>query len=338
VSRGGTDYDRDVSDRSMRTSSGFTTVAEEAMATRQWFDPALLPKGRVIKTLCKSPIALPFDVTGSLGGLAKITYDKMPMTAGELKKRSYLQDCQICPIAVGDVVSDRGPLQIGEFVVPRELDSYLQRLWLEGGGGRQGYESYEFVAYFLAYHCDIPEADTPFVIFIGDERFREDLHRNALQAYFGGIEHEDMNAFKVFADLRRKFKNNVFLIHRYYDDMCTDKEVIDQWSGVLGADHVINLGHGNDTAVADVMLGIFALMGGTRTLDQYLEDMRERGQDQTRLAFVRRALSVLKPPSSIQKKEEDADQSQQVLAAEEKQKSPSRKKGKSVFDSSNWDV
>jgi len=42
-------------------------------------------------------------------------------------------------------------------------------MYLEGGGGGQSYESYEYGAYFYAQHCEIPNAELPFFFVTGDE-------------------------------------------------------------------------------------------------------------------------------------------------------------------------
>lgn len=285
---GGDYYDRDVSDRATRTSRGFTASAERELS-RSMFDPSTLPKGRRLRCLAKNPIFGAFDGTGSMGDLPMIYWDKAPMTAGQLVEQAYLPDPMMCLSVVGDIVCDKAGIQIGEFVKIRELDTWLKRLWLEGGGGGQDVESYEMHAYFAARMIDMPNATLPFCVFTGDEGFRETLNAADLNEHFGG-EHRTVSAKTVFTELREKFKDNVYLIHRAYTSG-DDAAVVRQWEGVLGAERVVRLGE--DTAIADVTLGLFALRSGKRTLDQYLEDMRRRGQDESRVRSVRDSLAPL---------------------------------------------
>ncbi|MBI2449958.1 MAG: hypothetical protein HYV47_00305 [Candidatus Nealsonbacteria bacterium] len=297
---GGTYYDRDVTDRNRRTDKGFSDVAESKMS-RSKVDAAVLPRGRKLTCTAKSPVVYAFDVTGSMGDLPKIIFDKMPMMAGQLIEKGYLEDVMMSLSAVGDILSDQAPLQVCDFALVKNLDEWLQRIWLEGQGGGQARESYEFIAYFYAKMCDIPNAETPIFLFTGDEGFRENLPAATLREYFGkGSENTD--AKSIFEELKKKFKGNVFLIHRRYNQ--GDQEIVAQWENVLGKERVIKLG--SDLAIADVTLGVFAIVAGKRTLEEYLQDMKTRGQDDQRIAEVRKSLEVLaamiKPARKISKK------------------------------------
>ena len=284
---GGTYYDRDVTDKTQRTSRGFSTVAEEKLS-RDRADPALRPYKRKIICNNKSPIVFAFDVTGSMGNLPKIIYDKMPMIAGQIVEQGYLDDPIVSLAAIGDILCDEAPIQIGDFALVRNLDEWLQRIWLEGGGGGHAKESYEFTIYFYARNCEIPNAETPFFIITGDEGFREKLLATDLRERFGG-EHESIDSQTVFEELKQKFQNNVFLVHRYYSG--ADAKIVKQWEDTLGKEKVIRLG--SDLAIADTILGIFALVTGSRTLDEYLQDMKNRGQTRERIAEVKKSLEPL---------------------------------------------
>ncbi len=289
---GGAYYDRDTRDGYDRGSRGFSNDAEEKMSRRSC-DPGLLPKDRRLVCASRSPVVYGFDVTGSMGNLPRIIYDKMPLIAGQLVECGYLRDAAISLAAIGDVRSDKAPIQIAEFSPVRKLDDWLQRVWLEGNGGGNGGESYEFTAYFYARMCDLSKAVTPFFLITGDEHFRETLYARDLQMHFGG-RHKDVETKEVFAELMKKFKGNVFLIHRRYSDPDDEKRIAAQWRELLGPERVIMLG--SDTAIADVTLGVFALMTASRTLDEFLRDLktkRDVPQTDQRVAEVRKALQQL---------------------------------------------
>ena len=91
---GGTYYSRDVTDSSRRTSRGFSDVAESAMS-RSKADKSVLPENRKLICAAESPIVYAFDVTGSMGDLPRIIYDKAPMMAGQLTEQGYLNDVMI---------------------------------------------------------------------------------------------------------------------------------------------------------------------------------------------------------------------------------------------------
>lgn len=317
---GGSYYDRDVTDRSLRTTRGFSSVAEEKLSRRE-ADKALLPFNRRVKCESKSPIVFAFDVTGSMGTLPRIIYDKMPMIVGQIIERGYLNDPAISVAAIGDVegsyVGDRGddaPIQIGDFTMMRNLDEWLGKIWLEGGGGGQAKESYELTLYFYARNCDLTNAETPFFIITGDEGFRENLRATELNKRFGGT-HESTNSQTIFDELKVKFKGNVFLVHRYYTNT-NDQEIVDQWQKALGKDNVIQLG--SDLAIADTILGLIAITTGSRTLDEYLEDMKNREQTADRITEVRKSLRSLTANLDVAPK----------TKAQKTAKKPSAKEGK----------
>lgn len=285
---GGSYYDRDTSDGYDRTKQGYSQAADEKMS-RRTADPGLLPKDRKVACQARSPVVYAFDVTGSMGTLPKIIYDKMPLIAGQIAECGYLEDPQMSLAAVGDIVSDQGPIQVAEFSLIRKLDDWLERIWLEGNGGGQAKESYEYTAFFYARCCDLGDAQTPFFLFTGDEGFRETLYKNDLQRHFGGT-HENVEAEQVFEELKKKFKGNVFLIRRKYGGAENERIQV-QWEKALGKDYVIPLI--SDQAIADVTLGVFAIAGGTRTLEEYLDDLKtKRAVPQTdeRVAEVRKSL------------------------------------------------
>lgn len=293
---GGSYYDRDTTDGYVKTSRGYSKAAEELMS-QSGVDKALLPKGRTIVSKAMSPIVYAFDVTGSVDNLPMIITDKMPLIAGQIAQNGYLEDPEICMGAVGDPEYDRAAIQIGDFAKLRESDAWLKRIWRENGGGGNNVEGYEYMAYFLARCCEMPKAVTPFCLFTADEGVRDTLDGGVLGQLFGG-QHESISSAKVFKELDKKFKNNVFLIHRYYRG--GDEEALRGWKKSLPDERIVRLG--SDESIGDLTLGLFAVMSGSRTLDQYLEDMkttRDKAQTDARVAEVRKALETvakLAPP------------------------------------------
>jgi len=272
-------YDRDVTDKRYRSASGVSSVAERELRQSS-MDPALLPKNRRIVCEAENPLVYDFDVTGSMGTLPKIIYDKWPGIVGQIVALNYLPDPQMSIAATGDIRSDNSPIQVADFSALRNLDKWLKRIHFEGNGGGQGSESYEMAAYYYAYLCDLPNAKNPIYLITGDEAFVEKIYAKDLQEHFGG-EPRATTASKVFADLLKKFRGNVFRIHREYvgtgNEGWTDGKIISQWEGVLGKERIIHLPE--DLAIGDVTLGVYAIVSGARTLEQYLKDMVTRPLD-----------------------------------------------------------
>lgn len=310
---GGSFYDRDVTKGGSATSRGYSDFAAQ-MTSRTSLDRSLLPLNRRLVSNCKSPLVCPLDGTGSMGTLPKVLCDKWPMIAGQIVMQKYLDDAMISLAIVGDVQSDRGPIQIADFAKIRDLDPWLQKLWIEGNGGGQHFESYEFMAYFYARCYDMQNARTPMLIFTGDESFRENLSAEELKGHFGG-QHQDVAASTIFSELQEKFKGNVFLVHRYYASYGLDKKIVAQWHNVLDKENVIELE--SDTAVGDIMLGIIAIASGSRTLDQYLQDIKNRPlkmggveyepQSPQRISEVRKALESFASTRKLTGKKSQSD-------------------------------
>lgn len=98
-----------------------------------------------------TPIVVAFDVTASMGHIptdfAKVQLGRL-MT--QVLENGWVIDPQILFAAVGDAVSDRAPLQVGQFESGLEMDAWLTRIWLEGQGGDIP-ESYSLAHWFAAH-------------------------------------------------------------------------------------------------------------------------------------------------------------------------------------------
>jgi len=70
-----------------------------------------------------------------------------------------------------------------------------------------------------------------------------------------------------------------------------DDKIKAQWAKVLPSEHILMID--NAKAGVDIMLGVLALTNGTRTLPEYLKDMKERDQTDQRVEEVRNSLANL---------------------------------------------
>lgn len=284
---GGACYDRDV----LASSSNrkFSDYADSVF-NKSKADSSFLPRAddhsrvREIDCFHLNPVVCILDVTGSMGNWSKVIYDKLPLFFGEIEKQGYLEDPAISFAAVGDANCDRSPLQICDFSQSRELDDYLSRLWLEGGGGGTSDESYELMAYYYMFHCSLKRPGRAFMFICGDEGFYPLVSQTQVQKYFG-TRPQITDSKALFRRLDEKFK--VFLLHKKYGIERDDMRIVQQWREVL-EEKVLMLD--DPKAVIDVMLGAIALTSKTRDMDSYLADMSERGQTAERRREVRKSL------------------------------------------------
>jgi len=258
------------------------------------------PLSKRITCNSKSPIILALDVTGSMGKFAKVMYDKLPMFYGQIMTYKYLEDPAISFCAIGDAHDDRAPIQICDFAQGQDLDDLVTKLYLEGNGGGNYHESYELAAWYYARLCKFTGADArrPLMFITGDELCYDKVKAVHIKDYFG-VEFEDVNVDLVFTDLRRKC--DVYYLQKPYIDGSPfgaefTQQVTEQWTRLVGEGHVIRM-ENEPKMVADVILGVIALVGGTCTnIDQYVQHMRERGQTEERIRMVAASLASLKLP------------------------------------------
>jgi len=214
------------------------------------------------KLVCEaeSPLILAIDVTGSMGDWPATMFSKLPYLEHEGKE--YLgEDMEISFSAVGDANGDKYPLQVQKFVQGSELKDTLKNLIIEGGGGGSSEESYDLAALYYARNVEFPNAiRKPVLIFVGDEGIYNfvDSGQAAEWCYadLGG----KMVPAQLFEELKQKYA--VYIVRKPYGSSggnsrsTRDEAIHEQWSGLLGADHVVSLPEA--ARVVDVIFGILA--------------------------------------------------------------------------------
>lgn len=287
---GGSSYDRDVYSSSSSSSWGNSFGASDYSAsklTRSSLDSSMKPNGKILESKTKSPIIVMLDVTGSNIDFARVVYDKLPMFYGQIEQQGYLKDFDIAFCAVGDAYTDDYPLQIGEFAKGIELDSWLEKIVLESGGGGQKMESYELAAYYLYKNTKFVKGSEPIIFFIGDEKPYPTVDKDQAEEF--GIECQE-DSIEPFKLLRKKVNDNVFMLLNKYSGSFRD-EITPCWEKLLAPEHVVKIRE--EKAIVDLMLGIISMLSATRTLESYKIDMLGRGQTQARIEGVSKSLEGL---------------------------------------------
>lgn len=285
---GGGAYERDVYSGSSSSSWGSSSYATQRLSSTR-LDPSLLPNGKILRSNSKTPIIIVLDVTGSNIEFAKVVYDKMPMFYGQIEQQGYLKDFDISFCAVGDAFTDSYPMQICDFAKGIVLDSYLEKLVLEGNGGGQRMESYELMAYYLYKNTSFLPESEPIIFFIGDEAPYP--YTDEDQAKDFGIEIEEYARLHPFECLRKKVNDNVFcLLNKYCGDRF-ESSITHTWENMLAPEHVIKIKE--EKSVVDLMLGVISMKSGSRTLAGYIGDMQGRNQTEKRIENVKGSLEKL---------------------------------------------
>jgi hypothetical protein len=183
-----------------------------------------------------TPIAVLFDVTGSMGGVPRTLQTKLPQLLGLLTRKGYATDPHIMFGAVGDATCDRVPLQIGQFESDNRMDEDLARIVLEGGGGGQKRESYELAMYFMARHVSLDSVQKRgrrgYLFLIGDEMPYPRVNPKEVKRFIGDNLGEAISTEAVIAELQRTF--DVYFLIPAAAGWGGDTEILARWRKLLG--------------------------------------------------------------------------------------------------------
>lgn len=232
--------------RSVRAkSSGYATKSRDEIFTQQRerrVHAEMDPKDVVYRE-CRDnddhpntvPVQLYLDVTGSMGHIPHMLIkDGLPTLISRLIQNGF-PDIALMFGAIGDHECDRHPLQIGQFESgDEELDMWLTRTYIEGGGGANGGESYGLAWYFAANHIDTDASakrgKKGFVFTIGDEPNLDHYPLSALKQIMGDSckAQGTMTAAELYAAAcQENHVFHIFLTHGY-------RRLNDSWKQLLG--------------------------------------------------------------------------------------------------------
>lgn len=145
--------------------------------TMRRLNEQLNPKN-VVRECCNSeehpntiPIILALDVTGSMGNACKETAEALGNIMETLYKK--FKDVQIMVMGIGDLAYDNAPIQISQFESDVRIAEWLDKIFMEHGGGGNSYESYTAAWYMGLRHTKLDAYDKQgrkgIIITMGDE-------------------------------------------------------------------------------------------------------------------------------------------------------------------------
>lgn len=239
-----------------------------------------------------TPIAVLFDVTGSMGDVPRTLQAKLPQLLGLLLRKGYCPDPQLLFGAVGDASCDHVPLQIGQFESDNRMDSDLANIVLEGGGGGQRHESYELAMYFLARHTTIDSARNGrrgYAFLIGDELPYGTVKVDEVRRVIGDPLTESIPVEAIVAELQLNY--HVYYLMPAGSAYAGDRTILARWQQLLG-ENVVELA--DLDAVCETIALTIGLNEDAVDLDTGLGDLAEAGSYAG--AVVGRALAPLSRP------------------------------------------
>jgi hypothetical protein len=134
--------------------------------------------------------------------------------------------------------------------------------------------------------------------FSADTEWRAEIEIDGKVQYFEGItpkgktgSSSDTTIFEFDYDPKSGIKTADDDYALYKDEVITE-----QWGSVLEHGHLLEID--SPKACVDAMIGAIALKTGKKTMEEYLEDMKGRGQTESRCDDVKSALGKLSPADS----------------------------------------
>lgn len=271
------DYSKSVG-RTVTNINGINYVdgdysAQELYRSRS-LSPVLDPKN-VVRECCDSeehpntiPVILALDVTGSMGNTAVEVAKKL----NEIMTNLYeeVSDVQFMIMGIGDLYCDNAPIQASQFESDIRIAEQLDKIYFEGGGGGNGYESYTAAWYFGLYHTKLDcwkRGKKGIIITMGDEPLNPYLPHRDLTIATGDTLEADVDTGNLYNEVIEKFdvyhlevaeKGNCYYRYRdrvvesfkkYFDDEHFKEVPLDNLATVI-ANIIIENQNGKDNEVA----------------------------------------------------------------------------------------
>ena len=99
------------------------------------------------------PVILALDVTGSMGAASVEVAKSLSPIMSRLYENA--PDIQFMVMAIGDVAYDRCPLQVSQFEADIRIAEQLDKVYFEGRGGGNSYESYTAAWWYAVNRCKL---------------------------------------------------------------------------------------------------------------------------------------------------------------------------------------
>lgn len=181
-----------------------------------------------------TPIIIAFDNTASMGYLAEqLAKSVINDTITGLLELKPISDPQILCAAVGDAKCDKYPLQVTEFESDIRIVEQLLKLYIEGGGGGNGAESYNLVWYF-ASKCTVTDSfnkrqKAGYIFTIGNDNCHSGLEKNEINGLFAHKSKYGISNEELIRDLEGKFK----VFHINLADSSSQTAIKQEWNRIL---------------------------------------------------------------------------------------------------------
>ena len=164
------------------------------------------------------PVILALDVTGSMGRAAMEVAKKLNVVMTNLYEK--VKDVEFLVMGIGDLAYDDAPIQASQFESDIRIAEQLDKVYFEGGGGGNTYESYTAAWYFGLHHTKLDcwkRNKKGIIITMGDEPLNPYLPCAELHNAIGDSLQGDIKTDELYKEVIQKFD----VYHLMVDDLHT---------------------------------------------------------------------------------------------------------------------
>lgn len=304
---GGTDYS--FSSRSMRTQSFVAKNADGSFKVdrnkifeqnlKRETHESMLPsgdKGNIREARDSevhpytTPVIIALDITGSMGDIPEhLVREGLPKIVSLLMKKGIAHPA-IMIMAVGDSRCDKGgTFQIGQFESgDKEMDLWLERMWIRAGGGGNYGESYGWPYYYAKNHV-VTDAwekrkDKGFIFTIGDDHCHPSITDSELGEVMGKNRKGETCHIK---DLVKELKDRWHIYHIDLDTRNNNQEdsqsqtTIESWKALLGEENAVRMERNDYVGIGEKITDIIASMVTTKDFSRADKEEKETAESTT---------------------------------------------------------
>lgn len=206
------------------------------------------------------------DVTGSMGQIAEnLIREGLGVLFEEIYDRKPVSDPHIMVAGIGDASCDSAPLQVSQFEADLTIATWLEKLFIEGGGGGNDHESYDMPMHFAAYHTSIDcfekRGKKGYLFTIGDEMPPTVTSKNSIEQFIGndGLQ-EDVPFENTVAAAQKMYDvYHIIVAEGYYASAHGVDTVRKAWAKYLGQNVIVLTDY---TKLSEVIVSIIEVNEG----------------------------------------------------------------------------
>jgi hypothetical protein len=244
---------------------------------------------RKLTSRSENPLIIAVDVTGSMQSWPSEIFDRLPLLFQTLSQ--YKEDLEISFAAIGDARCDNWPLQATQFAKGFDLETQLNALYGEGGGGDVP-ESYGIFAYWALHHVAVPRAERPFLIVFGDAPMHPTILEGEVRRVLGGAIAEPADAIATWRQVCRTW--NTWFLRR--PGGTRGDEVDQQWAQAIGVQQIVHMD--DEQRAVDYAMGLVARSWGH--FDDFATNMNAR-QDGGKVSELAKRVSAIEAAIELAK-------------------------------------